>query len=76
MEINVERDLKNILIKKLELDTYLEIVKYVQGDGKITGDSDEAKNFKCTTHISELEETKTGRINIMNLWKLTEKIRI
>lgn len=46
MEIKVERDLKNILIKKLELDTYLEIVKYVQGDGKITGDSDEAKNFR------------------------------
>ena len=46
MEINVERDLKEILIKKLELDTYLEIVKYVHGDGKITGDSDAAKIFR------------------------------
>lgn len=46
MEINVERDLKEILIKKLELDTYLKIVKYVQEDGEITGDSDEAKNFR------------------------------
>lgn len=46
MEINVERDLKNILIKRLEFDTYLEIVEYVKGDGKITGDSDEAKNFR------------------------------
>ena len=46
MKINVERDLKEILIKKLELDTYLKIVKYVQRDGEITGDSDEAKNFR------------------------------